>query len=173
MASRKAKVPPGMRITQVAIVVKDLRSTMEKYHQLMGWGPWSVYEHKPPVLHDTMLRGKRANYTMLGAEVHCDPIDFEILQPLEGRSIYKEFLEEKGEGLHHVSVVNPSDDVHRALRDFENDGIDVLMSGKLNDIEFYYMDTDPVLKMVAETVSGHAISLKPSYTYPSGPHGSP
>jgi hypothetical protein len=28
------------------------------------------------------------------------------------------------------------------------------------------MDTDPILKMVAETVSGHAISMKPSWTYP-------
>jgi methylmalonyl-CoA/ethylmalonyl-CoA epimerase len=162
----KAKVPPGMRITQVAVVVKNLRKAMENYNQVMGWGPWSVYEHKPPVLHHTEVRGKPVPYTMLGAEVHCDPIDFEILQPLEGPSIYKEFLREKGEGLHHVSVVNPADDVHRALADFKKKGIEVLMSGRLNDIEFYYMDTDPVLKMVAETVSGHAISLKPSYTYP-------
>jgi 4-hydroxyphenylpyruvate dioxygenase-like putative hemolysin len=162
----KAKVPPGMRITQVAVVVKNLRKTMENYNKVMGWGPWSVYEHKPPVLHHTEVRGKPVLYTMLGAEVHCNPIDFEILQPLTGPSIYKEFLEEKGEGLHHVSVVNAADDVHRALSDFKKQGIEVLMSGRLNDIEFYYMDTDPVLKMIAETVSGHAISLKPSYTYP-------
>jgi methylmalonyl-CoA/ethylmalonyl-CoA epimerase len=166
MAPRAPKVPPGMRITQVAVVVKDLRSTMEKYHELMGWGPWSVYEHKPPVLHHTEVGGKPVRYTMLGAEVHCDPIDFEILQPLEGPSIYKEFLKEKGEGLHHVSVVNPAEDVHRALADFKKKGVEVLMSGRLEGIEFYYLDTDPVLKMVTETVSGHAISLKPSYVYP-------
>jgi len=161
-----SQVPPGMRITQVAVVVKDLKKTMESYHKVLGWGPWSVYEHKPPVLHQTMVRGKPTNYTMLGAEVHCNPIDFEILQPLEGPSIYKEFLEEHGEGLHHVSVVSPKEDVHVALRDFQRQGIDVLMSGSLNDIEFYYMDTEPVLKMVAETVSGHAISLKPAWIYP-------
>ena len=155
-----------MRITQVAVVVKDLRATMKKYHEVMGWGPWSVYEHKPPVLHHTEVRGKPVRYTMLGAEVHCDPIDFEILQPLEGPSIYKEFLKEKGEGLHHVSVVNSAENVHRALADFKKQGIGVLMSGRLKDIEFYYLDTEPVLKMVTETVSGHAISLKPSYTYP-------
>ena len=166
MARAKGKVPPGMRITQVAVVVKDLKRTMENYHRVMGWAPWSVYEHKPPVLHHTEVRGKPVKYTMLGAEVHCDPIDFEILQPLDGPSIYKEFLKEKGEGLHHVSVVNPAEDVHRALAEFKSDGIEVLMSGRLEGIEFYYLDTDPVLKMVAETVSGHAISLKPSYTYP-------
>lgn len=166
MAKSTPKAPPGMRITQVAVVVNDLRTAMEKYHEVMGWGPWSVYEHKPPVLHHTEVREKPVHYTMLGAEVHCNPIDFEILQPLDGPSIYKEFLKEKGEGLHHVSVVNPADDVHKALKDFDRKGIKVLMSGRLNDIEFYYMDTDPVLKMVTETVSGHAISLRPSYVYP-------
>ncbi|HXQ92719.1 MAG TPA: VOC family protein [Nitrososphaerales archaeon] len=161
-----APVPAGMRITQVAVVVKDLRKTMESYHKVLGWGPWSVYEHKPPILHDTTLHGKQVSYTMLGAEVHCDPIDFEILEPLDGPSIYKEFLEERGEGLHHVSVVSPREDVHAALDDFKKQGIEVAMSGLIGNIEFYYMDTDPMLKMVAETVSGHAISLKPSWTYP-------
>jgi catechol 2,3-dioxygenase-like lactoylglutathione lyase family enzyme len=160
-------VPAGMRITQVAVVVKDLRKTMEAYHKVLGWGPWSVYEHKPPILHHTEVRGKPVNYTMIGAEVHCNPIDFEILQPVEGPSIYKEFLEQHGEGLHHVAVVNSEENVDRALGDFKKNGVDVIMSGRLGEgIRFYYLGTEPVLKMVAETVSGHAISMKPAYTYP-------
>jgi methylmalonyl-CoA/ethylmalonyl-CoA epimerase len=167
MALANSKIPPGMKITQVAIVVADLRETMSKYHRMMGWAPWSVYEYGPPLLHHTMVRGKPVAYTMLGAEVHCDPIDFEILQPLEGPSIYREFLAKRGEGLHHVAVVNPADKVEKALADFKRDGIEVLMSGRYgDDIEFYYMDTDPVLKMVVETVSGHSISMKPNYIYP-------
>ena len=163
----KSSVPPGMRITQVAVVARDLRKTMEAYHKVMGWAPWSVYEHKPPILHHQEVRGRSVDYSMIGAEVHCNPIDFEILQPLEGPSIYKEFLEQKGEGLHHISVVNSAEDVDLALTNFKEKGIDVLMSGRLGEsIRFYYMDTDPILKMVAETVSGHAISMKPIYTYP-------
>jgi methylmalonyl-CoA/ethylmalonyl-CoA epimerase len=156
-----------MRITQVAIVVKNLRKTMEAYQKIMGWGPWSVFDYKPPLLHHTTVHGKDLPYTMLGAEVHCDPIDFEILEPLEGPSIYKEFLDESREGLHHVSVVSPREDVHAALSGFRKEGIEVAMSGRIGEnIEFYYMDTQPILKMVAETVSGHAISLKPSWTFP-------
>jgi catechol 2,3-dioxygenase-like lactoylglutathione lyase family enzyme len=163
----KASVPPGMRITQVAVVVRDLRKTMEAYTRIMGWKPWSVYEHKPPILHHTMLHGKPENYSMIGAEVHCNPIDFEILQPMDGPSIYKEFLEEKSEGLHHVSVVNTAENIEEALATFKKNGVDISMEGRLGEnIRFYYMDTEPVLKMVAETVSGHAISMKPVYTYP-------
>jgi len=163
----KASIPQGMRISQVAVVVRDLRKTMESYTKIMGWQPWSVYEHKPPILHDTILHGKPATFSMLGAEVHCNPIDFEILQPLEGPSIYKEFLEEKGEGIHHVAVVNSTEDVDAALANFKKNGVEVTMEGRLGEnIRFYYLATDPVLKMTAETVSGHAISMKPIYRYP-------
>jgi methylmalonyl-CoA/ethylmalonyl-CoA epimerase len=163
----KASIPQGMRITQVAVVVRDLQKTMESYTEIMGWQPWSVYEHKSPILHDTILHGKPATFSMLGAEVHCNPIDFEILQPLEGPSIYKEFLEEKGEGIHHVAVVNSTEDVDAALANFKKNGVEVTMEGRLGEnIRFYYLDTDPVLKMTAETVSGHAISMKPIYRYP-------
>lgn len=156
-----------MRITQVAVVVRDLRRAMENYHKMLGWQPWSVFDYKPPLLHDTMVRGKPVEYRMLGAEVHCDPIDFEILQPIEGPSIYKEFIDERGEGLHHVSVVSPKENVHAALNDFRRRGVEVLMSGRIGpDIEYYYMDTEPTLKMIAETVSGHAISIEPSWTFP-------
>ena len=94
----------GLAITQVAAVVRDLRSSLEAYHKALGWGPWNVYEHKPPMLHSTELHGKPTEFTMLGAECHAGPIVFELLQPLEGPSIYKEWLDEHGEGLHHVAV---------------------------------------------------------------------
>ena len=75
----------GLAITQVAAVVRDLRSSLEAYHKALGWGPWNVYEHKPPMLHSTELHGKPAEFTMLGAE--CTRADrLRALQPLDGRA---------------------------------------------------------------------------------------
>jgi hypothetical protein len=45
------------RISEIAVVVRDLGKSMKAYHELLGWGPWNVYEHVPPLLHDTHLRG--------------------------------------------------------------------------------------------------------------------
>ncbi len=59
-----------------------------------GWGPWNVYEHVPPALHDQHLHGAPASYSMIGAECEVQPgLVFELIQPLEGDSIYKEHLE--------------------------------------------------------------------------------
>ena len=159
----------GLAITQVAAVVRDLESSLEAYHKALGWGPWNVYEHKPPTLHSTELHGKPVEYTMLGAECHAGPIVFELLQPLEGPSIYKEWLDERGEGLHHVAVhgADPRGGRRPARTTSQDLGAEVLMGGRIGEtIQFYYLDTEPMLKVIIESGSGHAVDLKPSWVYP-------
>jgi len=157
-----------LAISQIAVVCHDLQKTMEQYTRLLGWGPWNVYRHEPPRLHDTELHGKPADYTMLGAETHVDGMGFELLQPLEGPSIYKEWLNQRGEGLHHVAVMlHDRDESTHLKKKFAELGATVLMGGRIGEtIEYYYLDTEPSLKIVLESGSGHAIDLVPDYTYP-------
>ncbi|MBV8733432.1 MAG: VOC family protein [Solirubrobacterales bacterium] len=157
-----------LQISQIAVVCKDLQKTMEQYMTLLGWGPWNVYRHEPPRLHDTELNGKPTQYTMLGAETHVGEMGFELLQPLEGPSIYREWLEQRGEGLHHVAVMlHDFDESTRLKERFAEVGASVLMGGRIGEtIEFYYLDTEPSLKIILESGSGHAIDLVPDYVYP-------
>jgi hypothetical protein len=57
------------------------QETRRAFHKALGWGPWNVYEHKPPLLHSTELRGRPTQFTMLGAEVQAGPIVFELTMP--------------------------------------------------------------------------------------------
>lgn len=156
-------------ISQIAIVVRDIDAALETYTRVLGWGPWNVYEHRPPSLHDTYLHGEATEYTMIGAETHVGPIVVELLQPAEGPSIYKEWLDEHGEGLHHIAVMRPTpEESDAARRHFEGLGADVLMEGRLGEtIQFYYLDTEPLLKVIFESGTGHAVDLKPVRTYPA------
>ncbi|MBA3414837.1 MAG: VOC family protein [Chloroflexia bacterium] len=158
-----------MPISQIAIVVKDIHAAMEAYHSALGWGPWNVYEHKPPTLHDTELHGAPQAYSMIGAETHVGPIVVELLQPVDGPSIYKEWLETKGEGLHHIACMAPSHEESDAIKArFAAMGAKVTMGGRIGEtIEYYYLDTEPLLKVIIESGSGHAVDLTPAYTYPS------
>jgi methylmalonyl-CoA/ethylmalonyl-CoA epimerase len=158
----------GLAITQVAAVVRDLRSSLEAYHKALGWGPWNVYEHKPPMLHSTELHGKPTEFTMLGAECHAGPVVFELLQPRDGPSSDKEWLDEHGEGRHHVAVMVPThEQADQTRTHFQELGAEVLMGGRIGEtIQFYYLDTEPMLKVIFESGSGHAVDLKPSWTYP-------
>lgn len=157
-----------LKISQVAVVCRDLQKTMESYTDLLGWGPWNVYRHEPPRLHHTELGGKPTGYTMLGAETHVGDLGFELIQPMEGPSIYKDWLASHGEGLHHVAVMLHDFDESATLKErFAERGMPVLMSGRIGEtIEFFYVDTEPSLKIILESGSGHAIELTPDYVYP-------
>jgi catechol 2,3-dioxygenase-like lactoylglutathione lyase family enzyme len=155
-------------ISQIAIVVRDIDAALETYHRVLGWGPWNVYEHKPPALHDTYLHGQPTEYSMLGAEAHVGPIVVELLQPVDGPSVYKEWLDEHGEGLHHIAVMRATPEESEATLDhFAGLGAGVLMEGRIGEtIHFYYLDTEPLLKVIFESGTGHAVDLKPARVYP-------
>jgi methylmalonyl-CoA/ethylmalonyl-CoA epimerase len=160
--------PTPMKITQIAVVVRDMEAALKTYTQTLGWGPWSVFDYRPPLLHDTRVRGESAEYRMIGAETSVDGLGFELIQPVSGPSIYQQFLDEHGEGVQHIACMKHSaSDSELVQRHWHGHGADVLMSGRIGEsIEFYYLDTAPLVKFVLESGSGHAIDLKPTYVYP-------
>ena len=163
-------VPPPvpMTITQIAVVVADMESALRSYTENLGWGPWSVFDYKPPLLHHTVVRGEKVEYRMIGAETSVDGLGFELIQPVSGPSIYQEFLDAHGEGVQHIACMKHSEQDSALMREhWHAKGAQVLMSGRIGEsIEFYYLDTAPMLKFVLESVSGHASDIKPTYVYP-------
>lgn len=170
MTATRLPDPPSapMPISQIAIVVRNIDEALDRYHRALGWGPWNIYEHKPPSLHDTYLHGQPTEFTMLGAETHVGEIVVELLQPVDGPSIYTEWLDEHGEGLHHIAVMRPTPAESDATRRrFDDMGASVLMEGRIGEtIHFFYLDTEPLLKVILESGTGHAVDLKPSRVYP-------
>jgi methylmalonyl-CoA/ethylmalonyl-CoA epimerase len=135
-------------IIQVAHVVHDLYKTLDTYWNKMGIGPWDIYELKPPLLRESMYRGKPSDHTYLVGCLWIGDRHYEVIQPLTGYSIYDEFLEKKGEGFHHVKEW--VDDCAKAVEEFKENGIEVIQSGKIDEDEFYYLDTEPILGIVYE-----------------------
>src|SRR5260370_4717034 len=108
-------VPPAvpMTITQIAVVVADIESALRSYTENLGWGPWSVFDYKPPLLHDTVVRGQRCEFRMIGAETSVAGLGFELIQPVSGPSIYQEFLDTHGQASHHLpSLTHPPPPPH-------------------------------------------------------------
>jgi methylmalonyl-CoA/ethylmalonyl-CoA epimerase len=145
----KIKMGP---ISQVGIVVKDLQKAVDNYQEKFGIGPWMTMRIGVPLLRDLTLRGKPVEASMMGAIAQNGNIQMELIQPLEGPSIWKEFLEQRGGGVHHFQSIEQ--DPKATLEAFKEMGVDVLMSGRIGDNIFYYMDTEPLLGTIYELV-GH------------------
>ena len=124
-------VPPPvpMTITQIAVVVADMESALRSYTENLGWGPWSVFDYKPPLLHDTVVRGEKVEYRMIGAETSVDGLGFELIQPVSGPSIYQEFLDAHGEGVQHIACMKHSAQDSQAVKDhWRERGAEILMN---------------------------------------------
>ena len=136
-------------VLQVGLVVRDLKKSMETYWTLLGIGPWKIYTYAPPMLREATLRGTRTEYSMRIACAQAGPTQLELIEPLNGPSIYKEHLAAKGEGLHHIQSRIESN-IQDVLADLAARGIGVLMGGKFGEGEFYYLDTEPKLGVIYE-----------------------
>jgi hypothetical protein len=99
------------RKVQVCIVVNDMREAMGRYGSLMGIDEFAVYLVDSRELSGVTYRGKPADYAVQVAIADMGGWQVELLQPLRGESIYKEFMDKYGEGVQHLGffVEKPED----------------------------------------------------------------
>ena len=92
----------------VAFVVNDMDKAKSKYGSIFGesifrpetlldTSTFSVYEvYQKPT---STVHKSRFNHTDIGT----NKLDVEFISPVEGDSIYRDFLNKHGEGIHHIA----------------------------------------------------------------------
>src|SRR5713226_9592798 len=91
------------RAVQIGIVVRDLERTTRLLSSLFGLGPFQFIEWPDRLDSKFYYRGKEKHIKLRQAFLQVGPLEFEFVQPLEGDdNAYREFLEQKGGGIHHV-----------------------------------------------------------------------
>ena len=81
---------------------------MKHFWEELRVGPWKIWTLTPENT-ETTLHGKHVESSFRVAMAKVGEVSIELVEHLEGESTFKEFLEKKGEGLHHVkyTVQNP------------------------------------------------------------------
>ncbi len=87
------------RFCQIGIVVNNINETLEFYEKTFGFGPFEV---KYVDYSDATYYGKSAGYRGKRAFFHLGPIEIELIELVDGKTIHEDFLKEHGEGLHHI-----------------------------------------------------------------------
>ena len=89
---------------QIGAVVTDLDQTIQALTEVFGFGPFRVFDWPPPDRSDIeeYYYGKRVHFKARKGFVDMGAVELELIQPLEGESIYFDFLREHGPGLHHI-----------------------------------------------------------------------
>ena len=93
----------GLAPFQIAFVVRDIERAARELDRRLSAGPWRGWLFGPQG-EGREYRGSPAEWTLRLALNDRSP-QFELIEPVDGPSIHADWLEERGEGFHHVAYV--------------------------------------------------------------------
>ncbi len=87
---------------QIGVVVADLDQVARNLSEIFGIGPFYKVEWPPRSDMRRFYHGEQGEFTARLAFSDIGPVELELIQPLEGDSIWADFLRERGPGIHHI-----------------------------------------------------------------------
>ncbi len=119
----------------IGVAVKDMDKALE-YYQSLG----IIATIEPEVQED----GIKLRYVQIGS------ITFELVQPVEGESPQKEFLNSRGEGIDHIAF--SVDDLDEETAKLVEKGVPIIIGGRSKTGGFAYFDTRKVGNVIIELI---------------------
>ena len=156
------RIPPIVKVSelfQAGIVVKDAEKGVDLYGHLFGIDreSWWLINIDRKICQLT-YRGQPSQHSYKAAMAMVGPLMIELLQPLEGYGTYREFLNEHGEGIHHLGhVIVP--DLAAVMDKMEEAGFPTVETGEPADSvkgnhKWAYIDTTSALGYIMEYSQG-------------------
>ena len=147
----------GTRVmVQVGMVVRDIEESKRKFAALFdvpvpetvdateGEKKFHITQSEFMGEKNPKMNAKLAFFEVGGA------MAIELIEPNEEPSTWREFLDEKGEGIHHMAFV--VDDLDKRIQICEDFGMKMIQRGNFaaGDGRYAYMDASDSLKMIIE-----------------------
>ena len=127
---------------QICVVVENLDEAMKRYADLLGVGPFLIYSVDAKELGVTR-DGVPTDYKVRVGMAKMGGAVLELLETLKGQTIWKDFYDKHGEGMHHIGLFVKN--FPAALSAFVDRGfkitVDGPIAGKDRTGRFTYLET--------------------------------
>ncbi len=148
-SSRASRVPSEMHkplfteTMQIGIVVRDLDAAVRRYVDDYGIGPWAFHQFKPGDATVWLEHGQPAKPSTRIATAMVGQVQWELIQPLDDKSIFAKFLAATGGGVHHiaVAVTNFNETLAVEAKRGEELVLSCELSGEFSGIKVAYLGT--------------------------------
>jgi len=155
-------------VAQVALIVEDLEKTVESYWKLFGIGPWRFYTYDKPLVKRMTYHGEPSEYRMRIALAYLGPLRIELIEMLEGDTVYADFVKEHGYGVHHFGLL--VENMGEALARAEAAGLTMIQDGagfgRDGDGHYAYLDTEREIGVTLELIERPKGRVSPEKVYP-------
>jgi len=156
---------------QVSVVTSDLYRGLDNLVAL-GLGPFQVFQIGPENCTEQTFRGEPAPWSLLLAFATAGAMMWEVIQPLEGPSVYREFLDAGHEGIHHVAVDGHGLPYEQRAAELESHGYTCVMDGRAfgGQAPFgYFHNDDPAAPVIELFQFPDDFAPVPDEWYPGPP----
>jgi methylmalonyl-CoA/ethylmalonyl-CoA epimerase len=143
-----AEIIPPSSLCQIGIVVKSIDETIKYYQEVFGFGPFEIRDVDYPT---ATYYGETAGYRGKRAFFHLGPIQIELIELKDGKTIHESFLREKGEGLHHLGFLVKN--LEEVKSNAEKAGLEVTQGfARPDGTGFAYVDSDRAGGVIFELI---------------------
>ena len=136
-------------MVQVGIIVKDIAKSARQWAAFLG------NEEIPEIilaarseLNPTTYNGSLTDASARLCFFQLENITVELIEPVGGPSTWQEFLDTKGEGIHHIAFNIKG--MKSYVKAFEENGIPMVQHGGWDTGEYSYMDGSSSLALIIE-----------------------
>ena len=137
------------KLIQVGMVVRDRETILKNMKDVFGVEPAMVT--KTTADQNSTYYGEQADYEADLLFYRFAGVELEFVVPVRGKSIWQDFLDEKGEGIHHV-LFNV-DNYEEAKAQMAEHGISLMQEGASTlqaGAKWGYFDTAKLLPFIIE-----------------------
>ena len=140
-------------VVEIAVVTGDYRRAMEGLWRL-GVGPWQVHTFNPANTMKQTYRGEPSAFTMKVCFAKHGGVIWEIIEPVSGPTIFAEFLERHGGGIHHLAYDCNNVPFEQRIAEFARRGFRLVQSGSwMGRNHFASFETEHATTTCFETYS--------------------
>jgi len=136
-------------VVQVGIIVRDIEKKLDSYMAVFGLDQRPAVSITGPVEEaHTIYQGESTTARAKLAFINMGQLSIELIEPIGGPSTWQEFLDNHGEGAHHIAFqIKGTPEVVTFLNE---QGILTAQQGDYTGGMYTYMDSTPQLGVILE-----------------------
>jgi len=136
------------RMVQVGLIVKNAEESAKRYAAIFGLPVPPVSLTDAADKSHIQYRGKPTQAQAKLAFFNMGSLQLELIEPVGGPSTWREFLEKKGEGVHHIAFIVP--DTEAEAKILSEHGIGLVQKGDYTGGRYAYFESEPQLAVALE-----------------------
>jgi len=136
--------------SHVGYVTNDIERSMADFQQYFGLGP---FKEMIPDYFNKQYYSEPEDFKVRLAFARAGSMVYELIEVLGGRTIYTDFMKERGEGMHHLGY--EISDLAGWTKRYREVGVSPIMGGERKGLKWAYFQTPRiVVELLERSVEG-------------------